>query len=195
MKLITLIRNNNFVTFLTFHWQSCWWCQKVSIRKQTSSQFIYIYYVWHVLIISTYLMSWCVFSLACSARGRMLLLHTRDRVSPPTCSPAPPCLWLHHQRPRGCSTQRPTWSTLRAWMQSQALSASGMKHSKVCLVFFFFCSQLIDTETSYCMVYCWMSGYYLFRGPLVFFGVFLFIVFPFYLRFYVSHWHFLHQGA
>lgn len=53
MKLIILIRNNNFVTFITFHWQSCWWCQKISIRKQTSSQFvtifnIYIYYVWHV---------------------------------------------------------------------------------------------------------------------------------------------------
>lgn len=204
MKLIILIRNNNFVTFITFHWQSCWWCQKVSIRKQTSSQFvtifnIYIYYVWHVLIISPYLMSWCVFSLACSAQGHMLLHHTRDRVSPPTCSPALPCLWLHHQRPRGCSTQRPTWSTLRAWMQSQALSASGMKHSKVVFLdlffFFFFVHSWLTQKlhivwsTAGCLDIIYLEDLWYF---LVFF---LFIVFAFYFRFYASHWHFLHQGA
>lgn len=68
----------------------------------------------YFLLIGECLLFLFVFSLVCLAREHMPLRHILVRASLHTCSPALPCLLLHHQRPRGCSTQRPTWSTLRA---------------------------------------------------------------------------------
>lgn len=42
-----------------------------------------------------------------------------------------PCLWLHHQRPSGFSTQRPTWNTLKDSLPSPTALASGTRPSQV----------------------------------------------------------------
>lgn len=77
----------------------------------------------------------------------MLLHRTQDQVSPHTCSPPLQCLWHHHQKLRGCCIRKLTWSTLKAWIQSPALLASGTKLSKVvylchCLINIFWFLQL-----------------------------------------------------